>query len=183
MCFHQFSHLHLFVFALVLRCSYVGCINICNCYVFLLDWSLDHFVLSFFISWIFFILGYILSDLRIVTSTFFWFQFAWTIFFCPLTFSQYAFLGLNLISCVCVCVWHFCEWTLFCVHSANLCLLVEEFNQFSFKVIFDTGTFSLFWVCFCRSFLSLLFPAYRSHFNIYFKASLVMLNFLTFASL
>ena len=26
----------------VLRCSYVGCIVIYNCYVFLLDWSLDH---------------------------------------------------------------------------------------------------------------------------------------------
>ena len=34
----------------VLRCSYVGCIDIYNCYVFLLDWSLDHYVVSFLIS-------------------------------------------------------------------------------------------------------------------------------------
>ena len=33
-----------------LRCSYVGCIDICNCYIFLLDWSLDHYVVSFLIS-------------------------------------------------------------------------------------------------------------------------------------
>ena len=34
----------------VLRCSYVGCIDIYNCYVLLLGWSLDHYVLSFLIS-------------------------------------------------------------------------------------------------------------------------------------
>ena len=33
-----------------LRCSYIGCIDIYNCYVFLLDWSLDHYVVSFLIS-------------------------------------------------------------------------------------------------------------------------------------
>ena len=33
----------------VLRCSYVECIDIYNCYVFLLDWSLDHHVVSFLI--------------------------------------------------------------------------------------------------------------------------------------
>ena len=34
----------------VLRCSYVGCIDTYNCYVFLLDWSLDLYVGSFLIS-------------------------------------------------------------------------------------------------------------------------------------
>ena len=34
----------------VLRCFCVGCIDICNCYVFLLDLSLDHNVVSFLIS-------------------------------------------------------------------------------------------------------------------------------------
>ena len=33
-----------------LRCSCIGCIDIYNCYVFLLDWSLDHYVVSFLIS-------------------------------------------------------------------------------------------------------------------------------------
>ena len=31
--------------------SYVGCIDIYNCYVFLLYWSLDHYLVSFLISW------------------------------------------------------------------------------------------------------------------------------------
>ena len=34
----------------VLKCSYVGGRDIYNCYVFLLDWSRDHYVVSFFIS-------------------------------------------------------------------------------------------------------------------------------------
>jgi len=39
---------HLFTF--VLKCTYAGCIDIYNCYVFLLDWSLDHYAMSFLIS-------------------------------------------------------------------------------------------------------------------------------------
>ena len=38
------------VVSYALRCSYVGCIDIYSCYGFLLDWSLDHYVASFFIS-------------------------------------------------------------------------------------------------------------------------------------
>ena len=34
----------------VLRCFYVGCIYIYNCYVFFLDWSLNHYVVSFTVS-------------------------------------------------------------------------------------------------------------------------------------
>ena len=34
----------------VLTCSYVGCVDIYQSYVFLLDWSLDHYVVSFIIS-------------------------------------------------------------------------------------------------------------------------------------
>ena len=33
----------------ILRGSYVGCIDIYNCYGFLLDWSLDHYVVSFLV--------------------------------------------------------------------------------------------------------------------------------------
>ena len=60
-CFHHQSHPQLgVVFALVvyvcwclsyvLRCSYVGCTNIYKRYVFFLDWSLDHYIVSFFVS-------------------------------------------------------------------------------------------------------------------------------------
>ena len=34
----------------VLRCSCVGCIDIYNCSLFLLDWSLDHYVVLFLVS-------------------------------------------------------------------------------------------------------------------------------------
>ena len=44
----------------VFRCSYVGCIDIYNCYGFLLNWSLDHYVVSLSLV-IFFILRSILS--------------------------------------------------------------------------------------------------------------------------
>ena len=30
----------------MLRCSYFGCIYIYNCYIFFLDWTLDHYVVS-----------------------------------------------------------------------------------------------------------------------------------------
>ena len=146
------------------------------------------------ISWSFCIVLLYLLNILYFRVYFVWFENCYFNFLLISICMDYLFLSSHFQSvcisrseldllCVCVYMTLFCEWTLFCVHSANLCLLVEEFNQFSFKVIFDTGTFSLFWVCFCRSFPSLLFPAYRSHFNIYFKASLVMLNFLTFASL
>ena len=77
----------------------VGCIDIYNCYIFLLDWSLDHYVVSFLISCIFFILRSVLSDMRIATPAFFCFLFAWNIFFHPLTFSLYVSWGLKSISC------------------------------------------------------------------------------------
>ena len=35
---------------LVLWCSYVRCIYIYNCYIFFLDWSFDHYAVSFFVS-------------------------------------------------------------------------------------------------------------------------------------
>ena len=38
----------------------------------------------------------------------------------------------------------------------------------------------LFWVCYCKSFPSLVFPAQRSSFSICFKAGLVVLNSLSF---
>ena len=39
---------------------------------------------------------------------------------------------------------------------------------------------SLFWVCYCRSFSSLVFPAQRSSFSICCNAGLVVLNSLSF---
>ena len=116
----------------VLRCSYVGCIDIYNCMSS--SW-IDPLIIrqcpSLSLA-IFFILRSILSYRRIVTPAFFCFPFAWNIFFHPLTFSLYVSIGLKWASCrqhmhgYCVCI-----------HTASLCVLVEVFNLFTFKLIID----------------------------------------------
>ena len=69
-------------------------------YGFLLDWSLDHYVVCFLISCnILYFKVFFFSDMRIATPAFFCFPFAWNIFFHPLTFSLYMSLGLKLIFC------------------------------------------------------------------------------------
>ena len=81
---------------------------------------------------IFFILRFILSDMRIATPAFFCFPFAWNILFHPLTFSLYISLGLKWVSCR-----QHIHGSYFCIHSASLCLLVRAFSTFTFKVIID----------------------------------------------
>jgi len=120
----QFLLFCLLVFVLCTEVLIFGCIDTYNCYVFLLDWSLDHYVVSFLMSCNILYFKVILSDMRIATPAFFCFPFAWNIFFHPLTFSLYVSLGLKCISC-------------FYIHSASLCLLVGAFNPFTFKVIID----------------------------------------------
>ena len=71
----------------ILRCFYVECIYIYNCFIFFLDLSLDHFVVSFLVSYKSHYLKYILSDISIVTPAFFSFPFAWDIFLHSFTFS------------------------------------------------------------------------------------------------
>ena len=134
-----------------MRCSYVGCIDIYNCYVFFLDWSLDHYVMSFLTSCILLFLRSILSDIRIATPAFFHFPFACNVFFHPLTFILYVSLGLK---------WVYCRQHIygscFCIHSDGLCLLVGAFNPFTFKVIMSIyvpiAIFLSVWGWFCRSF-------------------------------
>ena len=112
----------------VLRCSYVGCIDIYNFYVFLLDWSLDHYVMSFNSV----ILISVLSDLSIPTPAFFWFLFAWSIFFHLFTFSLYVSLDLKWVSYK-----QYIYGSCFCIHSVSLGLLVGPFSLFTFKVIIN----------------------------------------------
>ena len=98
-----------------------------------------------------FILRSILSDMRIATPAFFCFPFALNIFFNPLTFSLFVSLSLNWVSCK-----QHIYGSYFCIHSANLCLLVGTFKPFTFKVIIDIyvpiAIFSIVWGWFCRSF-------------------------------
>ena len=103
-----------------------------------------------------FILKSVLSHMCIATPAFFWFPFAWNIFFHPLTLSLYVFLDLKYFFCR-QHIYRPC----FCIHSASLCLLVEEFyfligacNLFTFKVIINMYVLIaiLFWICFYSSF-------------------------------
>ena len=75
----NFSFFCLLVLVLCIE-SYLGYIDIYNCYVFFLDWSLDHYAVFFFISCILFILRSILSDMKIATPAFFCFPFVWDVF-------------------------------------------------------------------------------------------------------
>ena len=140
-----------------------------------MDWSLDHYVLSFLISVIFFILRFILSGMRIAPPGFFWFPFAWNIFFHSLTFSLYVSLGLKWVSCR-----QHIYGSCFYIHSASLCLLVGGVNLFTFKVIINMyaliAIFLIIWGWFWGLFSSLVFLGYISSFNICCKAGLVVLN-------
>ena len=68
----------------------------------------------------------------IATQAFFCFPFAWNIYFHPLTFSQYVSFGLKWVSRR-QNIYGPC----FCIYSASLCLLIEVFTLFTFKVIID----------------------------------------------
>ena len=59
----------------VLLCWVHRCLG-ALCYVFLLDWSLDHYVVSSIISCNILYFKVILSDMRINNPAFFWFPFA-----------------------------------------------------------------------------------------------------------
>lgn len=95
--------------------------------------------------------------LSIAIPVFFWFPFAFNVFFHPLTFSPYISLALPT---VCFCRQHIDEsW--FFIHSATLCLLIEAFSSFTFKVIIDRYALLpscyLLSVCFYSSFLFFTF--------------------------
>ena len=78
------------------------------------------------------VLRSILSHMRIAIPAFFCFPFTWNILFHHLTFSLHVSLGLKWVSCR-----QHIYGSCFCIHSANLCLLVGALNPFTFKVIID----------------------------------------------
>ena len=151
LCYCQFLLLCLLVFVLCIEVLLCWCIDIYNCHVFLLDWSLDQYVVSFLISYNLLYFKVYLSDMRIATPAFFCFPFAWNIFFHPLTFSPYVSLGLNWVSCR-----QHIYGSCFYIHSISVSLLVGTFNSFTFKVIIDVyvpiAIFLIVWGWFCRSF-------------------------------
>ena len=128
----QFLLLCLLVFVLcfeVFLCWVYRYLKLC---VILLDLSLDHYVVSVLISYNFFILRSMLSDTWIATPAFFFALHLHEIFFHPLIVSQYVSLGHKWVSCR-----QHIYGSYFCIHSANMCLLVGAFNTFTFKVIID----------------------------------------------
>ena len=96
--------------------------------VFFLDWSLDHYVVSFLVSYNDLYFKVCLSDMSTATPAFFSFLFVWHIFFHPFIFSLYVSLCLKWVSCR-----QRIHGSCFCIHSASLCLLVGAFNPFPFK--------------------------------------------------
>ena len=92
--------------------------------IFLVEW---HFYVIYFYVTVF-ALKFILSDIRLATSALFCLSFIWNIFFYLLFFSLCVSLNLNRVSyrvfgcCFLICL-------------ATLCLFIEEFNPFTFKVI------------------------------------------------
>ena len=139
----------------VFRCSNVGYIDIYYCYVFLLDWSLDHYVASFLIS----------CNLLHFKVCFVWYGDCYSsflllpicmdIFFHPLTFSLYVSWGLEWVSCR-----QHVYGSCFCIHSVSLCLLAGVFNPFTFKVIIEIYVpiaIFLIWVHFVDLFLLFYF--------------------------
>lgn len=77
----------------------VRCVNVCNCYAFLMNWPFPHdetFPFSLIIA---FVLKSILSEINVVTPALVWLLFAWYIFFCPSTFSLFVSLNQRFVPC------------------------------------------------------------------------------------
>ena len=72
-----------------------GCICICCCYVFFLDWSLHHYSVFFFVSCNSLYLKSIHLIQVLLFQLFKKFFHEWNIFFHPLTFSLYVSLNLR----------------------------------------------------------------------------------------
>ena len=139
LCHCQFLLLWLILIVLVylLECSHVGCIytfNNKNCYIFLLDLSFDHYVLSILSFLTVFILKSILSYMIIAIIAYSWFPFAGNTFFRSLTFSLYVSLDLKQVSQREYIIYGF----YFPICSTSLYLLIGVFNPFTFKEITDT---------------------------------------------
>ena len=139
-------------------------IDIWDCYIFLLGWFFDHYLVSFLISCnpLYFKVCFGWYE-DCYYSFFFVSHLHGIYFFHPLTFSLYVSLGLKCASCR-----QLIYGSCFCIHLVSLCLLVGAFNSFTlltFKVIIDTYVpitiFLTVWGWFCRSFfLSFFFCIY-----------------------
>lgn len=94
------------------------------------DWSFYHSVIPTLAIIIIFVLKSVLSDTSTATPDFFYFHLYETSFFQLFSFSLYVSLYWS------ESLTGSCRWVLSCfTHSATICLLIEAFSLFSFKVI------------------------------------------------
>lgn len=134
--FYQFW-LHLFC------CSIVYCVHNKDCYVFLVDWSIYHCIMSLSQA-IFFALKSTLLDINILTFMFIGLLFGWYITFRSLTFKLLITINMKLLSSTQQMVGFFIF-----IHPANLCLLIGIFRPCTFTLIIDIEGLSLlfyFWI-------------------------------------
>ena len=128
----------------ILRFSYVGSIYTYSSYIFILDLSLDHQVLSFFVSYYhLYFKVYFCRMWILLLQLSFDFLFAWNAFFHPLTFIlENVSLDLKWVSCR-----YHRDISWFYIKSTNLCLFVGVFNPF---------TCNYWYVCIYCHFLTVL---------------------------
>ena len=125
MCYSQSLPSCLLIFAHIYRCPYVY-VYICNCCIFLLDWSLYCYAMSFFISYKQFLFQ-TLFCLNIAIPDLFLFPFAQNTFFHHLNFSLSVSLDL---------IWVYvgtCIWVLIIFFLLLLCFFTKPLYGFSLE--------------------------------------------------
>ena len=85
--------LDLLVLLNIFNCSDAGYIYIYDCYIFLMNWPLYYYIMTFLSLVTIFGLKSILSVLSRDTPSVFWFPFAWSIFFHPFTWAYVCLLA------------------------------------------------------------------------------------------
>ena len=134
-----------------------------------MEYSLEYYEVSFWVSFMALVLKFILSDKSIATPAFLSCPFAWKVCFQPFTFSLCRSFVLRWVSCR----QHMCG-SCFLIHSAVLPLLIGAFNPLTFKVIIH-GYLFIFPPLYLCSSVSHTFPSlsYSSPFSTYCIAGLV----------
>ena len=133
------------------------------------SWWIDLFIIiyySFLSLVVFFGLKSILSGMSMATPAFFWLLFAWSIIFHPFTFILFVSLELRWVS------W---KQHMIGYYPATLCLLICEFNPFTFRVIIDRGGLS-------TAILSFVFWLLHSFFFLLFLSAILVLLFSVISS-
>lgn len=125
-----------------------------NCFLFLLNWPFNHYIMSFFVFYDSFNLNSVLSDIIQPSLLSFGYNihgifFHSIVYMCPNVYRE------SLVEAQ--------SWILFFLaHSGTLYLLIKEFNPFTFELLMGKDFHHLFSVCpiafFVPYFLYYCFP-------------------------